>query len=65
MMLSKGLVTNSLLISTPRTAARWLEFQGIARVVPGLHLVILTPSRELAELIAPVHSGASEDDTID
>lgn len=63
MMLSRGTVSNSLLFSTRNSASRWLEFQGVASVAPGLHLVILTPSRELANLIAGQHHGTTGDDS--
>lgn len=45
-MLSSGSVTNSLLMRVPRATPRWVEFQGIARIVPGMHLVTFNTSAE-------------------
>jgi len=46
MMLSGGSVSNSLLLSKQGEMPRWVEFQGIARVLPGLHLVMFTSPRD-------------------
>ena len=43
-MLSTGSASNSLLLRVHRGSPRWIEFRAVARVVPGLHMVLLNHS---------------------
>jgi PAS domain S-box-containing protein len=43
-MLSTGSVTSSLLLRVLRADPRWVEFHAVARIAPGLHLVMLNTS---------------------
>jgi PAS domain-containing protein len=51
-MLSKGTVTNPLLLRVHGHAPQWAEFRGTARLLPGLHLVVINQAQQ--QPVAPV-----------
>lgn len=50
-MLAGGTMSNSLLLRSPQQAEHRVEFHGVARFVPGLHLIMLGHGRSLADAI--------------
>jgi PAS domain S-box-containing protein len=50
-MLAGGTISNSLLLRAPHRNPHWVEFHGIARFVPGLHLIMLSHDRSLADVV--------------
>ena len=50
-MLAGGSVPNRLLLRLPNRSPRWVEFHGVVRFVPGLHLIVLNHAQPIPDMI--------------